>query len=83
VRPADFGACSDYAAGIERARQVACPALVVIGRHDTMTPPRAARDLIAAIPHAKTVQLDDCGHNSMAEKPDEVLDALVEFLDAA
>lgn len=83
VLHADFAACNDYAAGIERARQIACPVLFVVGRRDAMTPPRAARDLAAAIPHAKTVQLDECGHNSMAEKPDEVLDLLVEFLNAA
>ena len=83
VLHADFAACNEYTAGMERARQIACPALFILGRRDAMTPPRAARDLAAAIPRAKTVQLDECGHNSMAEKPDEVLDILVEFLNAA
>lgn len=83
VLHADFAACADYAAGLERARQIACPALFVLGSRDAMTPLRAGRDLAAAVPRAKVVQLDECGHNSMAEKPDEVLDALMEFLNAA
>ena len=79
----DFAACNDYAAGLERAKQVTCPALFILGRRDAMTPIRAGRELAAALPRAKVVELDECGHNSMAEKPDEVLDALVEFLNAA
>jgi len=83
VLHADFAACNDYAAGMERAKRIACPALFILGRRDAMTPLRAGRALAAAVPHAKVVQLDECGHNSMAEKPDEVLDALTEFLNAA
>jgi len=40
---------------------------------------RGAQDVAGAIPGANTVTLE-CGHNLMAEKPDEVLDALVQFL---
>ena len=47
-----------------------------------MTPARAAQDIARAISGAKTVTLRDSGHNLMAEKPDEILDALVEFLRA-
>jgi pimeloyl-ACP methyl ester carboxylesterase len=79
---ADFAACNDYAAGLERAAQVRCPALIVLGRRDAMTPARSSRDLAAAIPHARLLQLEDCGHNLMAEKPDEILDALLDFLRA-
>jgi pimeloyl-ACP methyl ester carboxylesterase len=82
VLHADFAACNDYAAGAERAAQVRCPALVVLGRLDAMTPARSGRDLAKAIPHARLLQLEACGHNLMAEKPDEILDALVDFLRA-
>jgi pimeloyl-ACP methyl ester carboxylesterase len=77
---ADFAACNNYAAGLERARQVKCPALFLLGNRDVMTPPRNARDLVNAISGAKVVTVDGSGHSLMAEKPDEVLDALVEFL---
>jgi len=83
VLHADFAACNDYADGWERAAEVRCPALVVLGRLDAMTPARAGRDLAKAIPGSRLVQLEDCGHNLMGEKPDEVLDTLVAFLRAA
>ena len=83
VLRADFAACNDYARGLERAAQVKCPALLLLGGLDQMTPARAAQDIARAIPGAKTLTLRDSGHNLMAEKPDEILDALVEFLGAA
>jgi len=75
----DFKACNDYAAGADRAAQVACPALFILGRRDLMTPLRAGRALAASIKGARVVELP-CGHNAMAEEPDRVLDALAEFL---
>lgn len=80
VMHAGFKACNDYAAGAERAAQVACPALFILGRRDVMTPARSGRELAKAVPGARVVEIDSCGHNSMAEKPDEVLDALIVFL---
>jgi pimeloyl-ACP methyl ester carboxylesterase len=82
VLHADFAACDAYRAGFERAAQVKCPALFLLGTLDAMTPARAGRDLAKAVPHAIVKSLDGCGHNLMGEKPDEVLDALVEFLRA-
>ncbi len=82
VLGADFAACNDYTRGLERAAQVKCPVLLLLGGQDQMTPARAARDIARAISGAKTVTLRDSGHNLMAEKPDEILDALVEFLRA-
>lgn len=76
----DFAACDNYAAGLERAAAVKCPTLLLLGSRDAMTPPRAARDLAVAIRAARVVTLPGCGHNMMAERPDEVLDTLVEFL---
>ncbi len=73
-------ACNDYAAGLQSAAGVRCPALFLLGLRDLMTPPRAASALAAAIPGARTVTLPRSGHSSMAEAPDAVLDALIEFL---
>jgi len=82
VLHADFAACDGYRNGLERAAQVKCPALFLLGRLDAMTPARAGRDLAHAVPGAAVKTLDDGGHNLMGEKPDEILDALVEFLRA-
>lgn len=78
----DFNACNAYAHGGEAAAGVACPVLFVLGRRDAMTPPRAARALVAAIPHATVVQVD-AGHAMMAEQPDAVRNALAAFAASA
>jgi pimeloyl-ACP methyl ester carboxylesterase len=80
VLHADFSACNAYASGLDAARQVKCPVLLVLGRRDLMTPLRNARDVIANLPRAKVVELEGSGHSLMAEKPDEVLDSLIGFL---
>ena len=82
VLHADFAACDGYKTGIERAARVKCPALFLLGARDAMTPARAGRDLARAVPNSTVVTLDSAGHNLMGEKPDEVLDAVLEFLRA-
>ena len=72
----DLNACNEYRHGLETAAKVACPAHLVLGREDVMAPPRAARDLIAALPVVRVTELADCGHMLMAEQPDAVRDAL-------
>jgi len=76
----DFSACNAYQGGGQRAAQLACPALFVLGQRDVMTPPRAARGLVDAIRQREVVELPRCGHNMMSERPDLVLDALKRFL---
>lgn len=80
VMHADFAACNAYTAGMERAAQVKCPALFVLGKRDLMTPARSGRELARAVPGARVVEIAGSGHALMAEKPDEVLDALIVFL---
>jgi len=76
----DLAACNAYADGLARARDVRCPALLLLGGRDRMTPPRAAQALFDALPDARRVVLDGSGHALMAERPNEVLDALIGFL---
>lgn len=76
----DLKACNDYGAGLESARGVKCPALFLLGRRDVMTPPKAAASLAQAIAGSRTLQIGPSGHSLMAEAPDRVLDALIEFL---
>jgi pimeloyl-ACP methyl ester carboxylesterase len=79
VLHAGLKACNDYAAGIESAARVKCPAVFILGERDQMTPPKAAGSLSHAIAGARVVRLPS-GHSIMAEAPDATLDALVEFL---
>jgi pimeloyl-ACP methyl ester carboxylesterase len=72
----DFAACHAYARGMDRAKALTCPALVMHGSRDAMTPPRAARDLIRTLEAVTVIEIPGAGHNLMAEAPDEVRDAL-------
>lgn len=76
----DLAACNAYQAGLERAARVACPTLVIGGNADVMTPPRSAQNLVDAIPGAKKVLIAGSGHSLMNEKPNQVLDVLIDFL---
>jgi len=78
----DLKACNDYAAGLESAARVQCPALFILGRRDVMTPPKSAAALAQAVKGARTALLPPSGHSLMAEAPDATLDALIEFFAA-
>ncbi len=80
VMHVDFVACNAYAGGAEAAAKVSCPALLLLARRDSMTPVRAAQDFARSIAGSRTVIIEGSGHNMMAEKPDDVLDALITFL---
>ncbi|MFM0022798.1 alpha/beta fold hydrolase [Paraburkholderia azotifigens] len=81
----DFSACNAYTDGLARAAQVTCPARLIVGRRDVMTPPRAAKALADALRGAHvsvdTITLD-AGHALMSEQPDATLDALYTFATA-
>ena len=77
---ADLSACNAYADGVERARSVRCPVLLLLGERDSMTPARAARDLEDALPASRRVVVRRAGHQLMVERPNEVLDALAGFI---
>ncbi|KAF0221965.1 MAG: Hydrolase alpha/beta hydrolase fold [Rhodospirillaceae bacterium] len=55
---------------------IGCPALVVVGRDDTLTPPDRAEEMADLIPGAKLVRIADCGHLSAIEQPQAVTAAL-------
>jgi pimeloyl-ACP methyl ester carboxylesterase len=44
------------------------PALVLVGSHDHLTPPRHAWRTAAAQPRAELVELPRCGHMPMLER---------------
>ena len=74
----DFRVCDAYAHGLEAAAQRRCPATLVLGARDQMTPPRAARDIAAAL-RARVVTIA-AGHSLMTEAPDALLNAVHEAL---
>lgn len=75
----DLSACKAYANGEAAAQSLRCPALIVFGEKDVMTPPKAARRLLEAMTHAQQATVD-AGHQMMSERPEEVSAALAAFL---
>jgi pimeloyl-ACP methyl ester carboxylesterase len=74
----DFDMCNRYANGLQAAAQVRCPVTLILGTADQMTPPRAARELTAAL-KARVVMVPS-GHHQLAETPEATLAALREAL---
>lgn len=79
---ADLIACDAYRGGMDAARRVACPTLVVAGERDMMAPLKGAKALADAIASAKLSVLRGAGHMMTLERPDETLDALRELVGA-
>jgi pimeloyl-ACP methyl ester carboxylesterase len=73
----DLKACNDYQEGMEHAAEVACPALLILGERDMLTPVRSANKVIQALPNAEKVVLEGTGHALLSERPDPVLDLLI------
>lgn len=58
------------------------PSLVVGFTDDKMTPPVFGREVAAAIPGARYVEIERCGHYGYLERPDEVNRTIIDFLTA-
>ncbi len=61
-------------------QRIACPTLVLCGRHDALTPVALHEEMAAAIRGAKLVVVENCGHLSPLEQPDLVTAALRDWL---
>ena len=59
---------------------IRCPALVVVGTEDNLTPPDRAEEMAVLVPGAKLVKISDCGHLSAIEQPQAVSAALSMWL---
>jgi pimeloyl-ACP methyl ester carboxylesterase len=74
---ADFTACNNFSIEVELAGNITCPALIIVGGSDVMTPPRNAEKVAALLSNCRVTVLNDCGHSIMSEKPDRLLDELI------
>ena len=62
--------------------RIRVPVQIIVGADDRLTPPRVAREMAAAIPGARLLEIPDTGHLSNLESP-AVFDACLRaFLDA-
>lgn len=60
--------------------RVRVPSLILCGRDDELTPLVHHEEMARLIPGAELVVIDDCGHLSSLERPDEVSAALLRWL---
>lgn len=58
---------------------IQCATLVLCGREDQWSPVRQHEEIAAAIPDAKLVIVEECGHMSPFERPEAVTAALLEW----
>ena len=73
---ADLAACNAFDPEVD-AGPVLCPALVVVGEADQMTPARAGIRVSERLAEARVVRLPGCGHAMLSEQPNAILDALI------
>lgn len=76
----DLAACHAYADGAAAAARVACPARLLLGELDRMTPARAGCALADAIPGARADVLPGVGHMAMSEAPDAVAQGIATLI---
>lgn len=74
----DFDACRDYDGAVSAAEDVTCPATVVIGLGDKMTPAKQGRKVAAALKDVRVIELAEVGHSMMTEDPRAVKRAILD-----
>jgi pimeloyl-ACP methyl ester carboxylesterase len=60
--------------------RIACQTLVMVGRQDRWSPLAQHEEIAALIPNAELVVIEDSGHMSLVEQPDQVSEALLRWL---
>ncbi len=79
----DLAACNAFDRGTAYAEAVDCPTLILAGALDKMTPAKMGARLAGMMPWGDFIEISDCGHMMMIEKPDETLGALKGFFAGA
>ena len=72
----DMTACNEYKTGLEQAKSIECPALMLLGSEDRLTPIKGTLALQQALPNPIVKILPGAGHTIMMEAPNAMLDAL-------
>jgi pimeloyl-ACP methyl ester carboxylesterase len=79
VTGGDFAACDSFDV-MERLSEIEAPVLVLASSDDKMTPVKYGTFLADRIENSSMVVIEDAGHLSPMEKPDEVARAISEFV---
>ncbi|KAB2970237.1 alpha/beta hydrolase [Zoogloea sp.] len=60
--------------------RIECPTLVICGREDLITPPEMAQEMARGIRHARLCMVEESGHLSTLDQPDEVARLLLDWI---
>ncbi len=63
-----------------RLPDIACPTLIMVGRQDRWSPLAQHEEMAALIPRAELVVIEDSGHMTLLEQPEQVSHALLRWL---
>ena len=77
----DFQACNAFNV-VEQLAEISVPVMVISAQDDKLTPPKYADFIESAIPNTTRAHISDAGHIAPMEKPREVNQAIIEFLDS-
>ena len=75
----DLDACNSWENGLNSAAKIKCPALLLLGEDDRMTPAKGAKELSEKLSNSETVILRGAGHMMMIEQPDQTIEVLSNF----
>lgn len=76
----DYEACNQFDI-MDRIGNIPAPALIVVGEHDRLTPPKYAEFLAQQLPNAKLQVIPQAGHMVMIEQPNAVNAAVAAFVE--
>lgn len=76
---ADYQACENFDR-MSDIQKIKVPALIIVGDEDKMTPVKYAQYLNNQIANSRLRIIQDAGHMVMLEKPEEVSEAIIDFL---
>ena len=63
-----------------RLGEITCPALGIVGSADAISPPAEMHEIVAALPRARLVEIENAGHSTPLENPAAVTAAIREFV---
>jgi len=69
-----------YAKGDGSIKQIKADTLMFWGTLDKTVPEYMVLDNLKALPNAKYVKFDDCGHSPLVDKPDELANEILTFI---
>lgn len=84
VRVPGYAAAAEFMATSDtgpRLSDIACPTLVVVGEHDTITGVQESRLLAERIPGAEFALIPRAGHAAVTERPAAVADSIEAFME--